>query len=101
MGIHRPDTVIVFLVMSQKRYQCTRVECRPNVIIRQLDNTNPLQRCIQQGSAAVTTHISTNPDIAGMTRILKSPVTQIPLKAIMVFQLRQRVRGAMDSEISW
>jgi|TARA_Y100001934_G_C12267459_1_gene733135 hypothetical protein len=43
MRIHRPDTVIVFLIVSQHRDQPPGVHCSLNVIIRQLNNTNALE----------------------------------------------------------
>ena len=43
MRMHRPDTVIVFLIVSQHRDQPPGVHCSLNVIIRQLNNTNALE----------------------------------------------------------
>ena len=49
MGIHRPDTVIVFLITGQHRNQQPGIQCALNVVIRKLNNANPLEGGIKQG----------------------------------------------------
>ena len=99
MRIHRPDTVIVFLIVSQHRDQPPGVHCSLNVIIRQLNNTNALEGGIKQGPATVATDVPRYPYIARLARFLEAPVIQISQQAVVVRQFGQRVGRAVRGEI--
>ena len=99
MGIHRPDTVIVFLITGQHRNQQPGIQCALNVVIRKLNNANPLEGGIKQGPATVATDVPRYPYIARLARFLEAPVIQISQQAVVVRQFGQRVGRAVRGEI--
>ena len=92
MRIDRPDAVVRGAVTFKNWNQLRRLKLALNVVIRQLDDTDPLQRRIHQRPAAVAADAAGDANMPGFSTLLKAPEIQGSLQAVVLVQLRQRMR---------
>ena len=100
LGIQSPDALRRSPTFREELQQITVGQMRIDVVIRELNNADPLESRIQQGMPAIAVQLPLNPQGMGLPLKSEVPFITVADQTAVLSLLRQTQRNAIPGRIS-